>query len=553
MNNEKGYALLVSILSIVLIGIIGISLFSITTVTHSQSTHERKDQSIFYIAEAGLNIKEARIKKLIDQAFNDSKANEANFEATFDSKLQGILNDEEKSVYDNTIFKSDYNGNPEASVKIIVPDSTNIRAFKIVSEGSMVGTSKKRKVERSYTIPGTLITKTTIQQPILNPGTPPSTPPPLPGPIVDGPVINGPANNYVTESLEIHAIHKNNSNMRSYTSNTASTWLPFNWWLKNSDNVYKNGYVNKEPIKIQHKILPYDPKPNGPYLAKTSDLQKLTNNVIMPNLDNLKSFVFNIETNDNITIYFPNDRTKYNLNSTRINVRGTGTVNLVFKESFHLDSGTKFVVDTKNSSAKVNMVFEHYAQIFGELHAQDIYFPGSVNNLEVHTNGKVVANDIFVDNGNVNKQTFGDIKANNISIQKGNLDVMTQGAVLANHVQLMDGTFSITGLSGKFISNSLSVLKGRLEAAEGTCIRSKDIFVKDGRIDSASTLVYENLSVKVYSSYGGANVNKNFSKCSAPSIVIEPPADVPVQEYIDVNQYTYESTYLHSQPLIEVE
>ena len=106
MKNEKGYILLVTLMALVFIGIIGLSLFTVTLTTHSQSTSERKDQSVFYVAEAGLNIKEARLVKLIDQAYLESKAYEASFEQTFNSKLITILNTEKNSVYDHNIFNS---------------------------------------------------------------------------------------------------------------------------------------------------------------------------------------------------------------------------------------------------------------------------------------------------------------------------------------------------------------------------------------------------------------------------------------------------------------
>ncbi|MGG2109972.1 PilX N-terminal domain-containing pilus assembly protein [Lysinibacillus pakistanensis] len=64
--NERGYTFIIALLLIVLISVLGFSLITITSNTLKVTTHERADQSVFYIAEADLNVKRAEINQELE-------------------------------------------------------------------------------------------------------------------------------------------------------------------------------------------------------------------------------------------------------------------------------------------------------------------------------------------------------------------------------------------------------------------------------------------------------------------------------------------------------
>ena len=68
--NNKGYSLFLTVLTIFLISIIGLSLLNITANSNKITTNERQDQSIYYIAEAGINLEKAKISDVLTELYN---------------------------------------------------------------------------------------------------------------------------------------------------------------------------------------------------------------------------------------------------------------------------------------------------------------------------------------------------------------------------------------------------------------------------------------------------------------------------------------------------
>ena len=60
LKQEKGYSLLLVILAIAFLSVLGIMLLTLTANSLKISTSERDDQSVFYIAEGGLNSTKAK-------------------------------------------------------------------------------------------------------------------------------------------------------------------------------------------------------------------------------------------------------------------------------------------------------------------------------------------------------------------------------------------------------------------------------------------------------------------------------------------------------------
>ncbi|KOS62782.1 hypothetical protein FJQ98_06820 [Lysinibacillus agricola] len=83
LKNEHGYTFLIALFVIVLISVLGLGLMFITSNTLNITKHERNDQSVFYIAEADLNVKRAEINNELESVlipFLNKYNNNANFD-----------------------------------------------------------------------------------------------------------------------------------------------------------------------------------------------------------------------------------------------------------------------------------------------------------------------------------------------------------------------------------------------------------------------------------------------------------------------------------------
>ncbi|MER2171408.1 MAG: pilus assembly PilX N-terminal domain-containing protein [Psychrobacillus psychrodurans] len=69
-SNEQGYALFLTILVLSLVSILGISLITITSNANKITVSERSDQSLYYIAETGINLEKSKILQTIEQIYN---------------------------------------------------------------------------------------------------------------------------------------------------------------------------------------------------------------------------------------------------------------------------------------------------------------------------------------------------------------------------------------------------------------------------------------------------------------------------------------------------
>lgn len=63
MKNQRGSALALALFLVVIISILGISLLSVSSNSLKQVDYERKDQAVFYIAEAGMSLAKLEVKK----------------------------------------------------------------------------------------------------------------------------------------------------------------------------------------------------------------------------------------------------------------------------------------------------------------------------------------------------------------------------------------------------------------------------------------------------------------------------------------------------------
>lgn len=63
IKNQRGSALALALFLVVIISILGISLLSVSSNSLKQVDYERKDQAVFYIAEAGMSLAKLEVKK----------------------------------------------------------------------------------------------------------------------------------------------------------------------------------------------------------------------------------------------------------------------------------------------------------------------------------------------------------------------------------------------------------------------------------------------------------------------------------------------------------
>ncbi|MCS5500502.1 pilus assembly PilX N-terminal domain-containing protein [Lysinibacillus sp. A4] len=75
IKNQRGSALALALFLVVIISILGISLLSVSSNSLKQVDYERKDQAVFYIAEAGVNLAKEEVKfklrKIEDDAIQE--------------------------------------------------------------------------------------------------------------------------------------------------------------------------------------------------------------------------------------------------------------------------------------------------------------------------------------------------------------------------------------------------------------------------------------------------------------------------------------------------
>lgn len=72
IKNQRGSALALALFLVVFISILGISLISVSSNSLKQVDYERKDQAVFYIAEAGINLAKEEVKLKLRKIEDDA-------------------------------------------------------------------------------------------------------------------------------------------------------------------------------------------------------------------------------------------------------------------------------------------------------------------------------------------------------------------------------------------------------------------------------------------------------------------------------------------------
>lgn len=87
--NNRGYALFLTVSTILLISTLGLSLFTVTANSNKTTVNERYDQSVYYIAESGINLEKAKIAEVLTGVYD-----------SLISSFNQLTYEEQKSVLD---------------------------------------------------------------------------------------------------------------------------------------------------------------------------------------------------------------------------------------------------------------------------------------------------------------------------------------------------------------------------------------------------------------------------------------------------------------------
>ncbi|HCW73887.1 MAG TPA: hypothetical protein DHM90_08930, partial [Clostridiaceae bacterium] len=129
-NNQKGFTLVLVLMILLVVSVIGMSLLTVTASNFKFSANERDFQSVYYIAEAGLNYELNDLEGEVVDIYDNSDTAAAFFsqlESHFSSPT--LLNS----------FQETFGKNPEARVTVTLIEniSENERKYAITSEGTI--------------------------------------------------------------------------------------------------------------------------------------------------------------------------------------------------------------------------------------------------------------------------------------------------------------------------------------------------------------------------------------------------------------------------------
>lgn len=164
LRNESGYSIVLVFFIMIIVSVLSLALLKMSTQSLSLSTHEREDQSIFYIAESGLTYEKEPINDLINAAYITTRA-EFKQDLLNENRQE---NDYYRSLYTEEIhkailsryteaevfsdFKSQYPNQPKAEI-IATIDIKDPLTINMSSTGYFAeNASNTRTVSQSITV-----------------------------------------------------------------------------------------------------------------------------------------------------------------------------------------------------------------------------------------------------------------------------------------------------------------------------------------------------------------------------------------------------------------
>lgn len=164
VENQQGYAMLITLLTLVFITVLGLTLMMMAMNTSKITKSERASQSSYYIAEAGLVEKRAQINEIARQVYTTLKAEydllespsdkqkfklEEKFTSEVQKRIQTNLTMSESQTY------SEQNAQSPSSTVTVTPDSTKPLKYLITSLGEVPsddGSVKEKTVSQNIEV-----------------------------------------------------------------------------------------------------------------------------------------------------------------------------------------------------------------------------------------------------------------------------------------------------------------------------------------------------------------------------------------------------------------
>ena len=572
-KNEQGYALIITIIAVLLVSILGVGIVTVSSNSLKTSTNERSTHSNFYYAESGLNYYETILLEKINTIFTQakSKINETDlqsdikFNNEFNNNLKTLLASIDNNQIEPANYSSTLNGIPTVTINVIYKDGTglNPREFTLRSTAYTTVQSSVKKVERSYTIPADLISKITYEEVVeLN------NPTPIQTTTKDQSFRTKTANFFITDYLSIQQ-SKTNLNAKYFVDFKESQILKyaFLWGHVNSLKSITQFNHNWRNVTYPSKSATYKTvsySTGGTALPLDGGEITVDRNFKIERLRNLGNHTFDLKLPNTTprSIVFENSWSSYNLNSLKFNVSGNGTLNIVFNKDFRLSAAHKFIINAP--SATVNLIFKDDTTILGEMIAQDIYIeknasPLKINRFEPSINSKLIANNVYIEKGIFDKDFNASVSVNDIYIKEGNLTVSGNQFLNrfakpfnANNIALENGDVKVD-FWGNLIASTIVIDNGNFNALASSCVQANTISSPKNSVGSNRADGILNVSnYYARSLFTIATHQVNQTPCEKETFIIDLPLP---DEVITRTKYRFNINYneiITKSPLIEV-
>lgn len=494
LHNEEGGALVLALMVLLVLSTLGLALGTVTIGSMKLGDNSRDHNSAYYIAEAGANMAYEELKKEVTAVYESSNSTS---EQTFFDGVDNIGIIKNGAEYGEGDFASQSGKQPQAEVEIIKNEDGN---YVIESTGIING--RKRVVEKPVTM--NWIPKKSdgnITYPI----------PPSGKAIIFGDTVKLVDQNKVHGDLLYVGPKVDNPKEKvilgwesTYNNISHNESIQLEHYSVNLENTIKNLTFPTIPKTLMNVEIN---SKNELFLTKDSFLKNL-------NLEYQKNIEINVPNND---VYLIIDNLILK-EKNKINVKGSGTLNILVKNDIKLGFGTE--IKNTNNESRVNIIhlnnkemeLQQDSKIIGDLIKPN---GNIIIGYEVNINGDIITGsgnttikqkariigDVLKLNGNIviasEVNIFGDIvtgdgditiandskTSGRIHTAKGNLIL---GARLRHNGDIINGSGKTTfiqdnhNINGIIISNG-EILLGHQVTINGVIYSNgHNIEIKDG-------------------------------------------------------------------------
>lgn len=465
VKSNDGYALVIALLVITVVTVLGLGILTTTSSSKKLSEEENKDQTAYYIAEAGLNQKKEELKEipnLYNEYIKNKEMKEADIIKAFlkEIKNKPILNKE--TIYREDIFKRK---NAEAKVIVTIPSETELK-FTITSTGiikSNDSSNEKKRTVQSVDSYKLAITEKPAEEEF---GT----------------------SKYVVHALGNLSITNGKvvGNLGFAQPQTTSNTFPFignagdAYYIGGTSNtVYKSCYHWTTPNLCEdksYKDISVAVK-NGDAVFNDSELPKIPDfpkkefelfnkniwdlNLLKPKPSNAKTTLTkNLSGDYSISSSSAFNDQNYNVSSNTVNLfidkiesftanfEGNGIINIYTNNDIELNQWNLFKINFSKNTVNIYSPKKIYLAGDGSItNAENISFYGNSIDLNNKLNLSNVGNANFYANSEIVFNDAGSINSTNLLLKTSNLSILTSP----------DINFNITNSANFYIHNKLNL------------------------------------------------------------------------------------------------